>query len=270
METPLLQAYRKRLELPILAEQKPLDLLNQLHLQHSFKVPFENLTIMLGGFPSLEIEDLSYKILVKNHGGYCFEVNGLFYDLLSELGYEVYCLCARILFGSVRISYRSHQLLLIRIEGQDYIADVGYRNGILMPIPLVFETEFQQYSECFRLIERENKKSFPKEIFLQKKILGNWENLYSFFLTPYEPIDFKPLNYCTATLPHSTFTTKRIVSLKTPEGSQSLLDNIWVELKYGMKTEIPVNSSKEYQKILNEQFGLALSSIESERLFHHF
>ena len=135
---------------------------------------------MLGKFPSLEKEDLRHKILVKNHGGYCFELNGLLYELLKELGFEVYCLCARILFGSVVVSYRSHQILLVRLEGQNYILDVGYRNGILMPTPLVFNRAFEQFSECFRFLENPYNQGFQNEILLQKKILGNWECLYSF------------------------------------------------------------------------------------------
>jgi N-hydroxyarylamine O-acetyltransferase len=261
----LLKAYCDRLNISIDDYSMSLDFLNQLHLKHCFTIPFENLSIMLGKFPSLEKEDLRHKILVKNHGGYCFELNGLLYELLKELGFEVYCLCARILFGSVRISYRSHQILLLRFESQNYILDVGYRSGILMPLPLVFDSEVEQFSECFRFLENQG---FQNEIVLQKKILGTWENLYSFYLTPYEPIDFKPLNYCTATLPDSTFTSKRIVSLKTVTGSKSLLDNILVELKNGVKSEKHIQTSGAYTKILADKFGVIITKKEGEILFN--
>ncbi len=264
----LLKAYCDRLNISIDDYSMSLDFLNQLHLKHCFAIPFENLSIMLGKFPSLEKEELRHKILVKNHGGYCFELNGLLYELLKELGFEVHCLCARILFGSVRVSYRSHQILLVRLEGQNYILDVGYRNGILMPAPLVFNRAFEQFSECFRFLENPYNQGFQNEILLQKKILGNWECLYSFYLTPYEPIDFKPLNYCTATLPNSTFTSKRIVSLKTVTGSKSLLDNILVELKNGVKSEKRIQTSEIYIKILADEFGVIITQKESNLLFN--
>lgn len=265
----LLKAYCDRLNISIDDYSMSLDFLNQLHLKHGFTIPFENLSIMLGKFPSLEKEDLRHKILVKNHGGYCFELNGLLYELLKELGFEVHCLCARILFGSVRVSYRSHQILLVRLEGQNYILDVGYRSGILMPLPLVFNKEFEQYSECFRFLENPDNQGFQNEILLQKKILGSWENLYSFYLIPYEPIDFKPLNYCTATLPNSTFTSKRIVSLKTPNGSKSLLDNILIELNNGVKSEKQIQTPGLYTQILADEFGVIITQKESNILFNY-
>jgi N-hydroxyarylamine O-acetyltransferase len=265
----LLKAYCDRLNISIDDYSMSLDFLNQLHLKHCFTIPFENLSIMLGKFPSLEKEDLRHKILVKNHGGYCFELNGLLYELLKELGFEVYCLCARILFGSVRVSYRSHQILLVRLEGQNYILDVGYRSGILIPLPLIFNKAFEQHSECFRFLEKPNNQGFQNEVVLQKKILGTWEDLYSFYLTPYEPIDFKPLNLCTATLPNSTFTSKRIVSLKTVTGSKSLLDNILVELKNGVKSEKKIQTSGANAKILADEFGIIITQEESDILFSY-
>jgi N-hydroxyarylamine O-acetyltransferase len=263
----LLKAYSERLNMSIEDYSISLDFLNQLHLQHCFTIPFENLSIMLGRYPSLEKADLMDKILVKNYGGYCFELNGLLYELLNELGFEVCSLCARILFGRAQISYRSHQILLVRIEGQNYILDVGYRHGILMPMPLVFNKPIEQYSECFRFVENAGHINLPNEIALQKKILGAWHSLYSFYLTPYEPIDFKPLNHCTATLPDSTFTNTRIVTLKTPIGSKSLLDNVLVEFKHGVKFENPIKSSRAYTTLLADEFGINITQKEGDTLF---
>ena len=52
-------------------------------------MPFENLTIHLGGRNVLDRERNYEKIVVEQRGGWCFELNGMFAWLLTELGFDV-------------------------------------------------------------------------------------------------------------------------------------------------------------------------------------
>jgi N-hydroxyarylamine O-acetyltransferase len=52
--------------------------LQGLHVAHTHTVPFENLDIHLGRPLSLEAPDLFAKIVTRQRGGYCYEVNGAF------------------------------------------------------------------------------------------------------------------------------------------------------------------------------------------------
>ena len=63
--------------------------LRELHRQHLFTVPFENLDIALGTPICLDLRQLYEKIVVRRRGGFCYELNGLFAALLAELGYSV-------------------------------------------------------------------------------------------------------------------------------------------------------------------------------------
>jgi N-hydroxyarylamine O-acetyltransferase len=66
-------------------------LLRQLVEAHLEKIPFENLAQDggKGGPVSLDLETIATKILDRNRGGFCFELNALFAALLEDLGYQV-------------------------------------------------------------------------------------------------------------------------------------------------------------------------------------
>ena len=57
-------------------------ILRRLHLQHLFTVPFENLDIALETPIYLKPALLYDKIVRRHRGGFCYELNGLFCELL--------------------------------------------------------------------------------------------------------------------------------------------------------------------------------------------
>lgn len=64
--------------------------LRLLQLQHNRAVPFENLNRHLGR--DIVVDDLAVlkaKVFEEKRGGYCFELNQLFFHLLRALGYDV-------------------------------------------------------------------------------------------------------------------------------------------------------------------------------------
>ncbi len=65
-----------------------LALLSALTQAHTQSIPFENLDVLLGLPISLEPEALFQKLVVDRRGGYCFEQNGLFLEVLRELGFQ--------------------------------------------------------------------------------------------------------------------------------------------------------------------------------------
>ena len=70
--------------------------LRRLHQHHLSHVPFENLDIQNQIPISLETEDLFNKIVHNHRGGFCYELNYLFHQLLNALGYSTKVIAARI------------------------------------------------------------------------------------------------------------------------------------------------------------------------------
>lgn len=60
-----------------------LEVLNKLQKSHLQNIPFENLDIHTG--KKIELENTYDKVVSKGRGGFCYELNGLFYLLLKKL-----------------------------------------------------------------------------------------------------------------------------------------------------------------------------------------
>jgi N-hydroxyarylamine O-acetyltransferase len=95
--------------------------------RHYRAVPFENLSIHLGEPIDTRPEALFDKIVRRRRGGFCYELNGLFARLLTELGYDVALLGARVHGRDSDTAPLAHQAL--RVTGDDGVArlvDVGF------------------------------------------------------------------------------------------------------------------------------------------------
>src|SRR5271170_4725651 len=90
-----IDAYLRRIEYdgPRVAS---VETLRALHRQHLFLVPFENLDIPLGTPIRLDIGLIYDKIVARRRGGFCYELNGLFGELLTAMGFSVQTLSARV------------------------------------------------------------------------------------------------------------------------------------------------------------------------------
>lgn len=233
------------------------DTLRRLHIAHVFNIPFENLDIHLDKGISLEPDALFNKMVRGKRGGYCYELNGLFALVLQEIGLEVQYLMARVMYSfnpSTAIRPRSHQLLLVSIAGQQWIADVGFGgNGLIAPLPLEEDLVEQQFSEKFRLVVD---KTYG--YLLQCEIQDEWQSLYAFTLEPYLPVDYTAVNYYSSTSPDSIFTQKRICSKPTTEGRILLVDTDLKVRNNGKTEHAKARDINEYTTMLRDHFGIEI------------
>jgi N-hydroxyarylamine O-acetyltransferase len=115
--------------------------LRTLQAAHLHRVPFENLDIHLVGAISLDLDLLADKILSRHRGGFCYELNGLFAELLSTLGFEVTLLAARVWTGTQFGPPLDHLVLRVQCP-ESWLVDVGF--GSHSHYPLRLETDVDQ------------------------------------------------------------------------------------------------------------------------------
>ncbi len=111
--------------------------LQRLHHAWSTAVPYENLDIQLGRPVSLEPEALADKIITRRRGGFCYELNHAFAVMLGAVGFEVSIIEAAVdreLRGES--AWRNHMPLLVTVDGETWLCDVGLMDGFLSPIRL--------------------------------------------------------------------------------------------------------------------------------------
>lgn len=230
--------------------------LQNLHISHTLHVPFENLDIHLGQPIVLEPTALFDKIVRRKRGGYCHETNGLFALMLRQIGFSVEYHMARVMYGAKSLRPRSHQLLLITIEQQQWIADVGFGgHGLIAPFVLKSGIPEQQFTEQFQIILDE----FYGYI-LQYQTHNQWQNLYAFTSETYLPIDFVPANYMASTSPDSLFTQRKICTMPTLQGRIFLVDRKLKITSDGKTQDFEVETNDEYLELLNKYFGIAIDA----------
>ena len=69
--------------------ENSLQCLTKLQHCHISSVPYENLDMFTNVRKVLDVNTLYEKIVLDNRGGWCSELNGLFYSLLQTIGFDV-------------------------------------------------------------------------------------------------------------------------------------------------------------------------------------
>ena len=95
-------------------------------------IPFENADIMLGRGVRTDLPSVVDKLVHRGRGGYCFEHGQLLAAALVQLGYPVDRLLARV--GGPHDT-RSHLVVRVQVDGQDWLADTGFGTGLIEPVP---------------------------------------------------------------------------------------------------------------------------------------
>ena len=241
-----------------------LQTLQALHQAHLMAVPFENLSIHYGQPIILQEEALFNKIVQRQRGGFCYELNGLFAWLLRRLGFQVLLLSADVARGDGSFSPEfDHLTLLIhQLSGADWLADVGF--GASSMLPLRFEAELEQDGgdgRAYRL-QRSTEESPAEKKYkywvMQQCNNEQWETQYRFTLRPYELIDFSARCLYQQTSPESHFTQQRICSLPTSTGRISLSDMRLITTTGQERQEQIIHGQEEYVAVLAERFGIVL------------
>ena len=229
------------------------DFLEQLHRAHVYTIPFENFDILLGRGIDLSPEKLFRKIILQSRGGYCFELNGLYLQLLQVLGFQAKPLLARVhLRGEP--GGRHHQLALVTVNGRDWIADVGFgANGLRAPIPYETGIVNRQDGLEFRLLD-----SPPFGTMLQIREQERWQNLYSFDLGHVCPGDIDSGNHYTSTSPGSYFTWARVATLPNAYGRVSLNDFNLTIVSNNDTEILKLEHTVSYLEILKKYFGIVI------------
>ena len=239
----------------------------RLQAAHFERLPYTNLSFLKSGIlNSLEPEALFERIIVQRKGGYCFELNGLFGELLRTLGYDVTEYFARWHFGGTdAIPMRRHRVLKVVLENEIYLADVGI--GSLCPAtPLTFKHDIVQ------------PKNFRSYRIVTDPQLGNvvqaetpegFLPYYSFTEDPHFPHDYIYVHAFCVQQPDSVFRNKLFVH-KITEQKQWLIVNPTPEAPefalrvWDNQTEelTPIKTKAEMQKILSDVFDLDYSADE--------
>jgi N-hydroxyarylamine O-acetyltransferase len=235
------------------AREPTLVTLRALHALHPRAIPFENLDPLRRHPVRLDGESLQNKLVTRRRGGYCFEQNLLFSQVLTALGFSVAALSARVLWDRPDdVRARTHMLLFVQLADGPYLCDVGF-GGLTLTTPLRLEAGVEQRTphEPFRILRED------REFLTQAHVSGGWRTLYRFDLQEQLPIDIEVLNFFVSQHPESPFLTRLMAARREPNRSLSLRD---AELRVyhldGPSEQRVLRSVAEVRATLAQEFGI--------------
>lgn len=237
-------AYLKRIGVEDENLPANVETLRRLQKQHLLHVPFENLDIHWKRTIVLEPRRFFEKVVGSGRGGFCYELNGLFNELLRELGYETRLVSARVAIGEGKFGPEyDHAAIIATIDGEEWLVDVGFGAFTIGPLKMALGEEQVDEAGTFVINEHEDgylmvsKDGEPSYIFKpQARDLSEFAGMCDFHQTS----------------PESHFTRGRLCSLLTDTGRKTLQENRLFVTRGDEKTEAEV----DFDETLMKEFGI--------------
>ncbi len=228
--------------------------LARLHELHPAAIPFETLAAFVNEAPSLDLANIQAKLVKGGRGGWCFEQNLLFQEVLTSLGFEVKRLAARVRWNVPPnvVTPRSHCLMQVTIASERYVADVGFGGLVLTgPLRLVHGVEQATPHEPQRILEEGGIH------LMQAKVAGEWQTLYTFELNEAQVADYEVSNWYLSNFPQSHFVTTVVAARSLPGVRHVLRGNRYqVHHMAGSSERRFLTSVKDLLEVLEGPLGI--------------
>lgn len=270
MDQAKLSQYLERIGLATFPEMDIAGL-DQLQRAHTQAIPFENLDVRLSRPIHVDSENVFDKLVRRRRGGYCFEQNRLFSDVLTALGVNNRPLLARGLLKLQpgEISARNHVCLLAQVDGAPWILDAGFGGLYIAPVPLIDGATTGSGHTLHRVGEMG---SIGGEWILEFTVpampngVGGTLKQYSFDLTEIAPEDIEQASHWTSTRAGTPLMVKHVVSISRKDGLATLSDReLTLRSRTGKDTQM-LESAEAYAQCLRDIFGLNFSDQEAAAL----
>lgn len=249
-------AYFSRLGLDnsdIAANEPTLRLLQKRYL---LTVPFENLDIHWKRPIVLEVDRFYKKIVIDKRGGFCYELNGLFNELLRDIGFGTRLISGRVGDGKGNFSPEyDHAAIIVAIGENEYLADVGF--GAFTAEPLRCVVDIEQHDATGVYVIRHHDGAY---FGVSKKDGDGWRTEYIFKPIARDLAEFGPRCDFQQYSPESHFLKGKICSLLTETGRKTLTDKNFIVTDGGKRSETVVGSEQEFDAILEQQFCITKSA----------
>lgn len=249
--------------------------LKRLQESHLKSVPFENLSQhgAAGGLQVVDVETIANKILDRNRGGFCFELNGLFGTLLAELGYSVTYVPAHVWGPEGPTEEEVHIFLIVRCQDDDmlYFVDVGFGEPPLHP--LKYDPSFVDMKQTTPdgMVSKIVKGDDGDSVTFLWHVGGEWKERLSWsykqsMLGDKGPslADFEK-NLAFVQCPESIFSQKIITCLLTDKQKFTLAGSklkVTGPPRFGEASSVTIEhleSDEDVRRVLHDRFGIPMS-----------
>lgn len=223
----LIRAYFARLHLDVPEKITPdAETLFRLHRQHVLIIPYENTDYLTGRLRSTDFETQFREVILGNRGGMCIDLNPLFGELLTALGYRVSLYPTRICIRKPD-DLNFHIISIVEDgDGRRWWCDVANPfTRFYEPLPLIAGEELWASGSGFRF-----RRDADERLILSEKLAGSWQDLLAVIdgdagEAGRDASKFSALR----DHPENAVCFKEVFSIVTPEGRRTLTGNLYRE-----------------------------------------
>ncbi|MEH6348047.1 MAG: arylamine N-acetyltransferase [Bermanella sp.] len=256
--------YLRDLNIPF--EERDIEFLKSIQSAHIAKYSFNSLAVVLGQSISLEITDIFHKIVRQHKGGYCFEHNKLLQNVLAEQDFDVRLLLARVVYNQDVDSPRTHRMMIVNLNGSDYIVDVGFGHfGARYPVKMEMGLDQDQGDARYRIINNA-KGEYCYQIFKD----GDFFTLYTFTLEQHAESDCMLGHFYSHQSPNAAFVNNLVVCRKYFNNIQSLRNGELHQIRDGDTHTTIIKTASQLHSILIDTYELDVDIAVSKFLFSKF
>ena len=222
-----------------------------LQRAHLLAVPFEALDCHLGVPVRLETDALFDKIVARHRGGFCYELNGLFFELLVALGFRVHRLAARPFTENGVDGLAppfAHLALLVELERR-WLTDVGF--GFFSRAPLDVDRRSDQVVDGRRYRVVGERGELAAE---DRGMTSRWG--YAFDLAAHELDEFAEQCRAYSTDPSSGFVRRATVSRAFPDGWVTVTRERVIGGRAGERLDRLITGDADWRATLRSLLGV--------------
>ena len=257
-----LDAYLERVRWsgPLRADLETLAGLQRAHMR---AIPFENLDVLLGRRPRLDLPALQRKLVRERRGGYCFEHVTLFAAVLERIGFAPRRHAARVvLFVPVTAAPRTHAFLSVDLAQGRFVVDPGF--GALspsLPVPLL-DPGATAPEIASHWMARDGGRWVLRVRADGKPAADAWVST----LDDEHPVDYELANHYTATHPDSPFVNRLMLRALTESGRVTLMNRDATVWGADGARATQLADRRALRALLAEHFGFDLPDVETLRV----
>lgn len=224
------------------------DVLRGIHRAHLLAIPYENFDIHLGRPLRLDPERFYAKLVDARRGGWCYEMNGLLAWALRAIGFRVTMVSGTVGRAQRGDSVEGNHLVLLVDLDRPWVADTGFGDGFLDPVPLA-EGEFSQLGLTYRLERSGARWQFHNQ---------PWGGAAGFDFTaePRALADFEARCHDLQTSPESSFVRATVCERFTPEAIVSLRGAVLRTITADGPVDVVLTGRQAFERTLEDTFGL--------------
>ncbi len=219
--------------------------------RHVVAIPFENLDVLLGRPPRLDLASLQDKLIRRRRGGYCYEHSTLFAAVLEQLGFSLVPHSARVtMIADKSAAPRTHMLLTVTLTEGTFVVDPGF-GGLTPRVPVPVDgTPVSHGTDQFRMLRDGGE--YVLEVRTPEKTTNAWISP----LTRDYPIDFEMANHFTATHPSSHFTHRLMCRAFTADGKITIVNREVTRFRRAETERFELADRAALSNTLCTQFGM--------------